>query len=233
MRPFIIATLLSVFISCNSTTEINYTIDGESIPIDKHIGVDSTTLSIYQPYKKGLDSIMNKVLCYSPYFLEKQKPEARLNNWMADVCFEYSTQMREADFCLLNYGGIRSTLPKGDITSKDIFQLMPFDNELVIVEIPNSSFTKVLDYLKMSGGHPISNINLNITDDKIECSLKSEESIRIVTSDYLANGGDKMFFFADSISMINTGLKIREVLLDECKSVDTLISTIDNRFVYE
>ena len=93
MKPFIISTLLSVFISCNSTTEINYTIEGESIPIDQHISLDSTILSMYQPYKKGLDSIMNQVLCYSPYFLEKKKPEARLNNWMADVCFEQSNKI--------------------------------------------------------------------------------------------------------------------------------------------
>ena len=233
MRLYLSTLLLSTLIGCKPTPDMQLDIHGGSIALEYQLKTDSSIISIYKPYKNGLDSIMNQILCYSPYFLEKKRPEAPLNNWMADVCYKHSSKNYEADFCLLNYGGIRSSLPKGFITTKNIFQLMPFENELVIVEIPNSSFAKVLDYLKISGGHPISNISLKITDNKVDCSLKSEESIRIVTSDYLANGGDKMFFFADSISMIKTGLKIREVLLAECKSVDTLISTLDNRFVYE
>ena len=233
MRFYLILVLLSVLIGCKPSPARQLHVYGSSIPIAHQLQEDSIIISIYEPYKIGLDSIMNQVLCYSPYFLEKKRPEALLNNWMADVCFKHCDAQNDIDFCLLNYGGIRSTLPKGAITRKNIFQLMPFENELVIVEIPNSSFAKVLEYLKISGGHPISNISLNITDNQVDCSLKSEESIRIVTSDYLANGGDKMFFFADSISMIKTGLKIREVLLAECKSIDTLISTFDNRFVYE
>ncbi len=233
MRAFIITTLLCVLTSCNSNSVIHYTISGESIPIEHSLSIDSNIQSLYLPYKEGIDSIMKQALCYSPYFMEKKRPEARLNNWMADVCFEQVHDIYPVDFCLLNYGGIRSSLPKGVITTRDLFQLMPFENELVIVEIPNSSFSEVLDYLKISGGHPISNIKLYIKDNKIDCSLKSEQSIKIVTSDYLANGGDKMFFFADSISMIKSGLKIREVLIAECKSVDTLVTTLDNRFVYE
>ena len=233
MRLYLSTLLLIVLIGCKPIPEMQLDFSGGSIALEQQLKTDSSIIRIYKPYKDGLDSIMNQILCYSPYFLDKKRPEARLNNWMADVCYKHSSKNYEVDFCLLNYGGIRSSLPQGYITTKNIFQLMPFENELVIIEITNSSFDKVLEYLKISGGHPISNISLNIRDDKVNSSLKTEESIRIVTSDYLANGGDKMFFFADSISMIKTGLKIREVLLAECKSVDTLISTLDNRFVYE
>ena len=234
MRSFIyIALFCASLISCNKKTKVQFPIQIASIPIDTALKADSSILEIYKPYKLGLDSIMNEVICYSPFFLEKSKPESRLSNWMADVCLNTLNEKYEVDFCLLNYGGIRSTLPNGDITTKNIFQLMPFENELVIIEIPDSSFTKALDYLKQSEGHPISGIELKILNTTITHSLQAKKSIKIATSDYLANGGDRMFFFADSIQMIKTDLKIRDVLLAECKKIDTLYTTIDNRFVYE
>ena len=234
MRTQILITLLCLFIiSCNEKSEVHITLKGLNIRVDSTLKADDSIIEIYQPYKKGLDSIMNEVLCYSSYFLEKSKPESRLSNWMADVCLKSVNNKYNVDFCLLNYGGIRATLPKGAITTKDIFQLMPFENELVIIEIPDSSFNKALNYLKLSTGHPISGIELNVLNNTITHSLKPSNTIRIITSDYLANGGDKMFFFADSISMIKTNLKIRDVLLAECKTIDTLYTSLNNRFSYE
>ena len=230
---FTIATVLCVFIGCTSNTEHTMTLAGNSLPVSTDLAMDSSIIELYRPYKIALDSIMEEVLCYAPFYLEKNKPESRLNNWMADVCFESATKKHSADFCLLNYGGIRASLPKGAIRTKNIYELMPFENKLVIIEIPDTSFTKALNYLKLSGGHPISNIKLTISDRQIVHSLSKKSSVRIVTSDYLANGGDKMFFFKDSISMVKTGLKIRDVLLTECIHTDTLLTTIDNRFVYE
>lgn len=234
MKVYLSTILICISLfSCKQKSDMKYTFDGVSIPIDSSLLEDKLITGIYSPYKLSLDSIMNESLCYSPYFLEKSKPESRLSNWMADVCLNALEDKYDVDFCLLNYGGIRSTLPKGDITTKNIFQLMPFENELVIIEIPDSSFTKVLYYLKQSEGHPISGIELNFQNEQNTHSLNYNKSIKIATSDYLANGGDQMFFFSDSIQMIKTGLKIRDVLLEECKTVDTLYTIIDNRFTYD
>ena len=152
---------------------------------------------------------------------------------MTDVCYQKVTETHKADFCLLNYGGIRASLPKGAIKRKDIYQLMPFENELVVVELADTDFYRVLDYLKISGGHPISNIKLAVNKDRITHNLDLNKTIRILTSDYLANGGDKMSFFKDSVSHTKTGLKIRDILLLECEKIDTIQTTIDNRFTYD
>lgn len=234
VKAYIFTILLCTSIaSCKDKSEVQFPFSGVSLTIDNTLKPDSSIIAIYHPYQLGLDSIMNEVLCYSTRFLEKSNPESSLSNWMADVCLNSVNKSYKVDFCLLNYGGIRSTLPKGAVTTKNIFQIMPFENELVIIEIPDSSFTKSLEYLKHSHGHPISGIKLKIKDDTITHSLLSRKSVRILTSDYLANGGDQMSFFADSIRMIKTNLKIRDVLLAECKAVDTLHTTFDNRFIYE
>jgi len=232
-RLLVTALSLCVFISCTNTPKAQQSIKGGSIPIAKDLATDSVLVNMYTPYKIGLDSIMEEILCYSPFFLEKSRPESELSNWMADVCYQKVTESHKADFCLLNYGGIRASLPKGAIKRKDIYQLMPFENELVVVELADTNFYRVLDYLKISGGHPISNIMLAINKDRITHNLDLNKTVRILTSDYLANGGDKMAFFKDSVSHTKTGLKIRDLLLLECKKIDTIQTTIDNRFTYD
>ena len=112
-------------------------------------------------------------------------------------------------------------------------RISAFENELVVVELADTNFYRVLDYLKISGGHPISNIKLAVNKDRITHNLDLNKTVRILTSDYLANGGDKMAFFKDSVSHTKTGLKIRDILLIECIKIDTLHTTIDNRFTYD
>ena len=232
-RLLVTALIQCFFISCTKTPKSELSIKGVSIPIANDLATDSVLVNMFKPYKNALDSIMEEILCYCPLFLEKSRPESELSNWMSDVCYQKVTETHKADFCLLNYGGIRASLPKGMIKRKDIYQLMPFENELVVVELADTNFYRVLDYLKISGGHPISNIKLAVNKDRITHNLDLKNTVRILTSDYLANGGDKMAFFKDSISHIKTGLKIRDILLLECKKIDTLQATIDNRFTYD
>ena len=52
------------------------------------------------------------------------------------------------DFCLLNNGGLRTSLPQGNITRRKIFELMPFENELVVVTISKEKMTDLKAYLK-------------------------------------------------------------------------------------
>ena len=229
---FLFLTSVSIYSCVHHSAIEKLFISGESVSLTSSLEYDSSIQQIYLPYKKSLDSLMDVVLCYSPQFLEKTKPESALSNWMADVCL-ISVPEKQVDFCLLNYGGIRSTLPKGNITTKNIFELMPFENELVIVELSISKFEEVLTYLSQSSGHPISGIRLNFYGEQIFHSLNLNSSVRILTSDYLANGGDQMFFFSDSLSCEKTNLKIREILLSHCKQIDTIHTSIDKRFSYE
>ena len=88
-------------------------------------------------------------------FFIVRKPSGNLNNWVADAVFVNQTRnvrLSEPTFCLLNTGGIRSTLNKGEITKGDIYKLMPFDNELVWVKLPIEMLKDIEDYLMTKGG---------------------------------------------------------------------------------
>ena len=192
--------------------------------------VDSTVLAIITPYQNGIESQMNEVLCVSKMEMKKGKPESLLGNFVTDLCLNYA----DAHVCVMNTGGLRSTLPKGDVTRGDIYTLMPFENELVVLELNKDDYIGLLNYIVKRGGEPFSGINI-IMDKKGEILSNSwpvnfddGEKVKVLTSDYLANGGDKMSFFKEKEQTI-VGIKLRDAIIDYCSKTDTIAISIDGR----
>ena len=196
--------------------------------------VDSTVLAIINPYQNGIESQMSEVLCVSEMEMKKGRPESLLGNFVTDLCLNYA----DAHVCVMNTGGLRSTLPKGNVTRGDIYTLMPFENELVVLELDIESFKGLVDYITKRGGEPFSGMKLKASSKgyDIEEVFRMQENfdfnkgdkIRVITSDYLANGGDKMWFFKDK-EQIKVGVKLRDAIIDHCSKSDTISSELDNR----
>ena len=68
--------------------------------------------------------------------------ETTIGNFCADA-YRYVTK---ADIALVNGGGVRADLPKGDITYEDLFAVHPFGNTLCVVEATGQ---EILDCLEM------------------------------------------------------------------------------------
>ena len=113
--------------------------------------VDSSIWNIIAPYKKTLDADMNEVLCYAKTNLKKGQPESLLGNWTADLCLEEAQDLFQdtIDMVLFNNGGLRSSLSEGNITKRDIYQLMPFENELVVLSLSLDDVGDLMNYLKL------------------------------------------------------------------------------------
>lgn len=210
---------------------------------------DSITLEIIKPYKALIDSHMNEVIAYSEIYMYKDQPEGLLNNFIADLILkkgnEYLKKRNDslASVCLLNMGGLRSDLPKGAITVLNIFELMPFDNNLVMVEITGTKIIQLLNYLAYKGGMPESGIKMGIIGNTVYSAYIQEDSVdvnknyRIITSNYLALGGDEMTFFSDPTEYYTFGVKVRDVIIDylkeQTKIGKTVSAKLDKRIYYE
>ena len=194
-------------------------ISGSSMDVSHPI--DSIFYNIAKPYKIKIDNEMNEVLAYSKQDLKKGQPESLLGNWTTDVCLVIAQQIyeREIDVAMFNNGGLRSSLSKGNVTKGDMFKLMPFENELVVVDLNKKDFQLLAEYYKKTGGQPISFSN----DFNLGDSIFS-----ILTTDYLANGGDKMIFYKNK-EYTSTNLKMRDALINYCNQTDTIDSKLDNR----
>jgi 2',3'-cyclic-nucleotide 2'-phosphodiesterase (5'-nucleotidase family) len=196
-----------------------------------------------------MDSEMNKVLAYSDQVMIKGNPEGLLNNFVSDLILKKSNEYYKAadgkkvDMCLLNTGGLRQSLPKGAITLGKVYELMPFENYLVIVTLSGVKTKQMFDYIAKVGGMPLSGFAMGMKDTlAVNVTMNGKpfdisKNYTIVTSDYLANGGDKMKFFNDPIKREALGVKVRDAIIiyikEENEKGNTLKAKLDKRIYYE
>ena len=214
---------ISIF-ACSSHIRIHEL--SEKSKVDASISSSLKIDELIQPYKDSLDKEMNQVLGFSKDNFEIQRPSSSLMNWCADAVFANQTKnvkLAQPIFCILNTGGLRSTIGKGTVSLGDIYKLMPFDNTIVWVELPISSIAEIEKYLSQSGGEPIANAKLENGKLLINGNNEKMTHFWVLTSDYLMNGGDKMSFFEQRTNAIMNGKLLRNAFIEEVKSQDTLI----------
>ena len=175
---------------------------------------------------------MNMVINHSLITMEVGCPEGLLGDFISDLSILYIKKnfpenKFNPDFCILNNGGFRNSLNKGSITIGDVFQIMPFDNYLLILEIKGNEMNDLINYIKeksttnisRKSGVPLSGIRLKISGDKVSrCMINNQtydplKTYKVLTTNYLASGGDDMDFFKNCKTMFNTKLLLRDVII--------------------
>lgn len=233
-------------LSCKNSIQ-TISIKAEKIPIDQNIVGDAEIEAYIKPYAEHLNQTLDSVIAYNPSNLSKKdgKLNTALGNLMADIVMEQANPVFKSrtgnsiDVVLLNNGGIRSGIGKGPVTSRTGFELMPFENEIVIVELSGKQVKEMLTYLETAKtAHPISGMQLTVDANYKLISaliggkeLDINSSYFVATSDYLQQGGDNMNFFKDPLKLFDIDYKLRNAIIDHFIKVDTLKTSIDNRFI--
>lgn len=221
--------LLSI-LSCRTPLNIASVQAEKNISISKDLPEDENFKNIIKPYKIELDGKMNTKISHTSVDLTKQGDDSNLGNLLADFTFEGADDWAKAngiengvDGAVINIGGIRTTIGAGDILTKQIYEVMPFENEVIIMKMKGSDLQGLFDYyLKTLKNNPVSHIVIETDTDKITNQLINGKPIDvnktyyIATSDYLALGGDNMDYFKKG-EMISTGIKLRDLFLEKFK----------------
>ncbi len=210
---------------------------------------DSLMKNVVSPYKTELDKIMNEVLGTSDQPLLKGLPESTLGDFVSDAVLIKTNDIykpadnAKADICLLNNGGLRSQLPKGAITRGNVFELMPFENSVVILTISGEKTKQLFEMLVQNNGAPFAGARVSAKGKKINKvliggkELDITKNYKVVTSDYLASGGDKYYFFKDPIRTDTLDYKLRDAIIDhikdETKKGNNIKVELDGRITYE
>jgi 2',3'-cyclic-nucleotide 2'-phosphodiesterase (5'-nucleotidase family) len=204
--------------------------------IDSTITTDSAVLKTYLPYKQQMDAQMNGVIGQCAKELPKTGgTETLLGNFFADAVTAESMKIEPAiDFAMpTTKGGLRNNLPKGNITLSNMFELMPFENELVLLKLKGTDVEQLLNFIAASDGEPVSNIKLKIKDKQAyDVLIKGQpfdktKTYLVLTSDYIANGGDNAKGLANPIEKRNLGLLVRNALVNYVKSQTAAGKLID------
>ena len=221
----ILATLL--LSACVTRKEV-HSVQTANLPLEAASTESQKALDLIHPYTQGMAKAMNEVIGFCPYFLEKKKPSSALGSMMSDAVLEAaqasipqynSTTPAPLTLCVLNYGGIRSTLDSGDITIGEVFQIMPFENEIVVLKLPSNYIDTLRTFIQDKRGEPMSKVDKAVLK-------RSEENknayFYLITNDYMANGGDNYAFLTQAEERITTGIKIRDALITYIKGHNPL-----------
>ncbi len=231
--------------SCHTKLLVNKVETANNKSIGSDLQEDERAVTMITPYKQKLDEQMNTVLSQSDVSWSKVGNNSNLGILLSDFTKSAAQKWADkngnfhVDAAILNAGGIRSSLPKGKIKVMNVFEVMPFDNELVIVKMPSEAMEKIWAYyLKYKKNNPVSGLSIAIKDNQLVETLiegKEPENNRfyyIATSDYLVSGGDNMDFFSKG-QAIKTNLKLRDIFLDEMKSQKKLIEKKEIRLIFD
>lgn len=187
---------------------------------------DSSLIAMIKPYGDSVRVKMDQVVGHVAVTLEKNSTESTLGNFVADA---YLTMARRnftqyVDATMVNFGGIRlNQLPAGPITRGKVFELMPFDNQIVLQQLTGEQLQSLLDLTASRGGWPVAGLTMQIKDKKAIAvtiggqPLDPAKKYWIANADFVASGGDNASMLK-TIPQVSIGYLVRDVLFDYIRS---------------
>lgn len=183
---------------------------------------DLRATEVIARYSAQIEPLM-EIIGYSEEEYHKQRPESGLSNFAADVLRTVAEQKtgRTVDVALTNFGGIRTSLPKGAVRVYDIFSIFPFDNYLVVFDIKGSDLNRFLKQMVGRGRvEALSGVSLEIagrTSVKLEVAgspIEDDRTYTFATLNFLMDGGDGIVLSDLAFNREDTGIWIRDAIVD-------------------
>ncbi|HZW63004.1 MAG TPA: 5'-nucleotidase [Flavobacteriaceae bacterium] len=246
-KHFLPILALLLLYSCKKEKPALYKIEGKKIEISDSLPEKLEITSFIKPYKEHINKDLDSVISYAVDTYSKSDGELNtaIGNLFADAVYEQanpifnSRTQKNIDMVLLNHGGIRAIISKGNITKRTAYEIMPFENSLVVVALQGKYVLEAVKYLQSAKrAHPIAKLQI-VLDSQYNLKKASinnhpiapEKTYYVATNDYLYNGGDHMDFFKSSDTVYVLNYKVRNALLDYFLKKDTINPKIDSRFI--
>ena len=209
-------------------------VKAEVIPITETIPDDPEVQKVIAPLAEEIRASFGQPLVQAPQGVLRGRrgEENPLGYWVSDVMRRAAQPLVGAPvrFAITNAGGLRANLRPGQIKVGDIFELMPFENELVVIELTGAEVIQVVkEGLLRRGGEPCSGVKVKVegTPQQATLSVTWEDGspidpaavVKVATSDYLYGGGDSIPTLKKGRHPFTTGITLRQMLLDECAAL--------------
>ena len=248
LKHFVLFLTFLFTVSCSQQKYYVTKIEGKEIAITDKTSEVAEIENFIKPYRDNIDKDLSAVLAIAPQNMDKSGEwQTPMGVFLADITLEKSNkifQMREKmaiDICLLNHGGIRSTISKGNVTARTAYEVMPFENSAIVIGLKGEQILEIANYIiAEKKPHPLSGMTFTIDKNNFAKAilvqgkpLENDKIYYVVTSDYLANGGDNMVFFKKGVQKFDLDYKLRNIIIDYLKDVDTIEVKTDIRITKE
>jgi 2',3'-cyclic-nucleotide 2'-phosphodiesterase/3'-nucleotidase/5'-nucleotidase len=190
---------------------------------------DKAAKEIYNRYLAQIQPILAEKLGVAKVDLDLDtKGPSLMGEWVCDIMRKYTgTQIG-----IQNGGGLRVSLPKGDLTVGDMYMLMPFDNTLVTAKLtgaqvkeaiengignPKISFGQISGvYVTYDLSKPFGRRVVKLTLENGQ-PLKMDRTYTVVANDFMFTGGDNYTVLMKGADIKDTGVPIRDSIVEYVK----------------
>ena len=247
-RYFVLILTVSALLSCAEKKLHLNKIQGKQLPVTEVLSQVQSIDDYIAPYRTHIDEDLNAILAYAPENIDKKGVwQTKIGNLQSTITLASADKVfhlrenKNVDICLLNNGGIRSIINKGNVTTRTAFELMPFENNLVVLSLKGEQILEMVHYIiKEKKPHPLAGITFVIDKNEAPKNILIQNKpfdlqkvYYVATNDYLYHGGDNMNFFKKAIAMYDLDYKVRNVWVDYFKEVDTIPILTDTRILKE
>lgn len=199
------------------------------IAVDKRLDprVDPSIEEIIKPYRSAVDELYVKKVARADRTMERNDPE--LLNFAADFLQKRANELADSvDMVIINRGGLRITINKGDVYEGDIITLMPFFNRAQVIEITGRQLAEAFNTMAAAGGNGVSaNVSAYFDPNTGKCTevlisgkhIDPDRIYRIGTIDYVAEGGDYFSSLTDHKLIAESPNLLFEDMLNYFKSI--------------
>jgi 2',3'-cyclic-nucleotide 2'-phosphodiesterase (5'-nucleotidase family) len=218
--------------AANADIRISYTTVTDDIPGDPAVS------ALIEPYRAELDSRVSEVIARATGEFTRGKPEGTLGNITADAMLIFANELSAegpVHMAITNNGGLRVPISAGEVTVGNVFELMPFENQLIVLTLTGAQVDTLANNLASLNGEAIAGFTFTIRDGRAYDLLVQGEPVdpkatyRLTTSDFVADGGDRIISFAQPPPREVLPILLRDTFIEYFRRKGTLEPRLEGR----
>lgn len=152
---------------------------------------------------------VKEVIGYSTEVMTTEYPESSLSNWFVDILMRQTGTLsgKKVDLGIVNFGGIRVDMPKGDILLDDMLSMFPFKNQLAYVELTGRQIRTILEDMAASRFQVLGGVRVVAEDGKLVSAeiggspIDDDAVYGLATISFLLAGGDGLSLGQNAVSV--------------------------------
>ncbi|WAA09818.1 bifunctional metallophosphatase/5'-nucleotidase [Fervidibacillus albus] len=170
--------------------------DGKLLELNENdLTKDEQMAELLERYEKGIEQLANTKVGKTAVYLQGKRKKVRtgetnLGNLIADI-FLWKAKDKEpkTQIAFINAGSIRTSISKGIVTVADIRNVLPFESELVLLQIKGMD---LIDILEKSVAHypKVTGAFLQVSGIRFSFNPKGEPGARIGKVEVKQENGD-------------------------------------------
>lgn len=208
---------------------------------DDEVEDDAEMVKVINKWKDKLKVITDEQVTTTAEPLTRSYgEESVMGNMVADSMLN---AYPDFDFAVTNSGGLRQDIDEGAVTVGELISAFPFPNTIVQLEMKGRDMRTIFEHgagltngiLQVSKG-----VELVYDESKpigkrvVKCNIKGtplddNKTYNVLTSNFLADGGDGFLTFKKTLSYKKTGVEMLQAMIDYLKQFKTYQPKIEGR----